>query len=239
VIAALTALGVLAVVALTVGLILMNQPKQVNVPDLTGKTQDQAQAAVVAAGLGLTRGDDVERDNCAVNTVIEQEPDPNVRVREDSLVTVRFCIGPGMVTIPASLVGSQQAAAVAALETLGLRAKVTEVDNIAPKGIVVEVPDQGKAVPKDTEVELRVSRGNQKEVPNVVGRTEAEARAILEAAGFSVGKVDVDVTDPEQAGKVQSQDPKEKTIRNVGSRVVIRVGVYEEPTPTDSPTPGP
>jgi serine/threonine-protein kinase len=194
----------------------------------------------VAAGLELIRGTDVEQPNCAVNTIIEQEPDPNVRVREDSVVTVRFCIGPGMITVPTGLLNNQQANAVALVEQAGLRPKVVEVDNIAPKGVVVKVtPAEGQAVEPESEVTLEVSKGNQKEVPPVVGRTEAEARAILEQAGFAVGTVDAEVTDPEQVGRVQSQDPKEKTIRNVGSRVVIRVGVLEEPPPTESPTPGP
>jgi serine/threonine-protein kinase len=236
VIAALTALGVLAVVALTVGLILMNQPKQVSVPDLKGKTEAEAQAAVVAAGLAFNKGA-VITGNCTKDRVEAQQPDANSRVQEQTIVTIQLCGGPGTVDVP-NVVGSTRAQAEERLRLLNLRVTVTEVDNPAPGGQVLEQdPGPGAKVAPDSEVKLKVSKGNQKPVPNVAGKSETEARAILEAAGFQVSVVDVTVQDPEQADRVQSQSPKANATANSGSRVVINVGRYEAPPTSPPPTP--
>jgi len=235
VIAALTALGVLAVVALTVGLILANQPKQVAVPDLTGKTQPEAQAALISVGLGFSLGDAISGTECTVNTVVEQDPDPKAQVRQDSVVTVQLCSGPGMVTVP-PVVGSTQAAAEQTLRNAKLRPKAVQVDSEAPLGQVTKVtPEAGQNIPENSEVTIEVSKGNQKKVPDVVGRTQAEAKAIIEAAGFKFFAVPVPVADPDQVGKVQSQDPKKDTVKNVGTNVTVRVGELEEPPPTTPP----
>ena len=59
-------------------------------------------------------------------------------------------------------------------------------------------------------------------VPNVVGKTEAQARSILESAGFTVGRVTYKPSD-RPAGEVLDQDPDGGTSRATGSVVDLWV----------------
>ena len=66
------------------------------------------------------------------------------------------------------------------------------------------------------------SNGALKLVPDVVGKTEADAKATLQ--GFSIDKKDQDVTDPQQVGKVISMTPAAGTGAATGSAVQIVIG---------------
>ena len=86
-------------------------------------------------------------------------------------------------------------------------------------------------------VTLTVSRG-PKAVPDVVGKTENQARQLLEEAGFQVSVLP-DNASTEDKGKVTQQSPGPGTPLNSGSTVTILVSTYEPPPPTPTPTPTP
>ena len=99
--------------------------------------------------------------------------------------------GPGAFTsVPANLVGVEQARAVAALESAGLAYTATEAfDPQVTQGLVIAVnPEEGNRIRKDGEVDLIVSKGpDLRDVPGVVpGMPLAEAQTALETAGFVV-----------------------------------------------------
>ena len=73
-------------------------------------------------------------------------------------------------------------------------------------------------------------------VPNVVGRTQAQATSILRGAGFVVNVVQQPDPDPKNDGIVLQQVPASGK-RPVGSTVTIYVG-QKEPSPSPSPSPG-
>ena len=101
--AVLAALGVLAVVALVVGVILTNrsnepQVQQVAVPDLTGQSEDQAKTAISAAGLVPAAGE-VVKDDCEKGQVADWSS-KGLSVDPGTTVTYRMCAGPDQVPIP-------------------------------------------------------------------------------------------------------------------------------------------
>ena len=61
-------------------------------------------------------------------------------------------------------------------------------------------------------------------VPDVIGRTEAAATAMLQSAGFKVKTQEVLVTDDADDGRVQDQSPNAGTEAEEGSTVTITVG---------------
>jgi serine/threonine-protein kinase len=61
-------------------------------------------------------------------------------------------------------------------------------------------------------------------VPSVVGSSEDNAIAALEAQGFQVDTQDQEVIDPSQDGKVISQSPSGGSDQDAGSTVTIVVG---------------
>ncbi|HYN94857.1 MAG TPA: Stk1 family PASTA domain-containing Ser/Thr kinase [Pilimelia sp.] len=239
VLAALSALGVLAVVALAAGLIISNQQAdKVTVPRVIGLNGTAAQAELTRLGLNMQSGPAVTNATCRKDLVTGQQPGEGTRIDKGGAVTVNVCAGPGTVNVPTGLVGSTRDAAEQTLSDRGLRPQFVDVDSGAPKGQVVAVPAQGKAVPPNSLVEVRLSRGNMVGVPGVVGESEEAARAILSQAGF---RVSVRFDDEGGApGEVISQNPTSREPAKRGSTVTITVQ-EAPPEPTDQPTqsPGP
>ncbi|MGB2571390.1 Stk1 family PASTA domain-containing Ser/Thr kinase [Micromonospora citrea] len=239
VIAAFAALGVLAVIALVAALLLQpDDPEKVQVPNLAGQDQAAAFAEIQKAGLVPVAGDQVFDSNCKKGTVAKQSPEPGSTLEQNRQVTVNICGGKPEVKIPSGLKGSRVESAEARLEDLKLDPKIVEKDSDESAGIVLDVsPAEGQAVPEGTEVTLTVSKGNVREVPDVVGLSQEEATRQLTNAGF---KVNVDLgreVPAAEAGKVISQDPKGDSKRTRNSTVTIVVSVPEpSQEPSTSPT---
>ncbi|SDY21024.1 serine/threonine protein kinase [Micromonospora pattaloongensis] len=239
VLATLSALGVLAVVALIAGLIFAMQepdgPKQVALESFVGKPANTAEAQLRTAGFVVT-STPKEQDDCKTPTVLAQTPPGGQQVDEGSPVELVVCAPPDTVVVP-PLVGLTEDDARKQLTERNLQAKVEYVNSTEPQGRVVKVPQQGKAVKKDATVELQVSKGNQAVVPNVVGESEGTARRLLTDAGFTVN-VEEGQPGP-RPGTVVDQNPRAGRTATKGSQVTIVVTPeqQEEPTPDPSPTP--
>jgi eukaryotic-like serine/threonine-protein kinase len=232
---ALTLLGVLAVAALGIGLYVANHSKaQVPVPDLKGQTSDDASRLLNEAKLkpSPTQFND---PTCKQNTVTDQSPAANTKVDEGSTVSYKICLGPGQTSVP-QLIGLNQAAAEQALAANHLVGKFTPVNSDQPAGNVVDSdPKPGTPVKQNSTVNVSVSKGNQKKVPPVVGKTEADAKATIVAAGFKVNAVSQETTDSTQVGKVVNQDPDGGTITDP-SKTTVTIFVGRSVTPTSQAT---
>jgi serine/threonine-protein kinase len=212
------------------------------VPNVVG--QDKERATILIRNAGLEPQAVAKEDpSCESNRVLRQDPPQGSRVDENSRVTFEWCAGPGEVTIP-PVAGLPEARAKSELEDLGLTVTVTPTDSSLPAGTAIETdPVAGEKVAGDSTIVLKVSKGNLKKVPNVVGRTEAEARAVLETTGFLSGNIEVleaTTDDPDRNGRVMFQDPVADSERDPASTTIrITVGVYNDPQPTNTPTPTP
>ena len=133
------------------------------------------------------------------------------------------------------VVGQNKDDAAAQLRSDGLRVVLTERDADEPKDQVVEMqPPAGTEVSDGSKVTLFWSDGPE-EVPNVVGKTEAEATKLIEDAGFKVSRV-TDSAGPEKKGTVTQQSPSAGQTLDKGSTVTIVVSTYVEPTAPPSPS---
>lgn len=109
-------------------------------------------------------------------------------------------------TVP-KLLGSDETAAVAALKAAGLTSVTTSrIMDPHPAGTVLtqNSPD-GTVEPTGSQVLITVSLG-QTQVPNVLSRSESDAKASVTQAGLAVGSVSY-VNDCVDAGSVRNQDP--------------------------------
>ena len=102
-------------------------------------------------------------------------------------------LGTGRFTSAPKVEGLDRVAAVAALREAGL--KVTEgkpvySDDVAKDLVVDQDPDAGERLEKGAVVTIHLSLGvKMVKVPNVLGKTEKDARALLARAGLGVGEV--------------------------------------------------
>ncbi|TDW30588.1 transglycosylase domain-containing protein [Cryobacterium psychrophilum] len=106
------------------------------------------------------------------------------------------------------------------------------IDSALPEGTVASTnPAGGTTADRGSTVRVSSSNGSGVVIPDTVGKTEAEAKAILTAAPyeFKVTKTDQDVTDPNQNGKVISMSPEGGTGAKPGAAVTIVVGKMTPP----------
>jgi serine/threonine-protein kinase len=239
VLVALGVLGVLAVVALIVGLMLNSQdPRQVAVPSVIGMTPAEAEARLTAGDLGALAGDPFVGE-CQVEEgqIESQEPAAETTVDENSTVTYHLCGGPEEVAVP-QIVGSSQENAEVLLDEAGLVPEFEEVDSDRPEGEVVSAdPSPGTLVEVGSTVTVEVSRSNLLAVPEVLGQTLAQATATLEARGLVVDDVPAGAApeSPDQVGRVAAQDPAPGAQALEGDTVTIEI--YQEGAELAVPTP--
>ncbi len=241
VIAALSTLGVLAVAALTTGLILANRPKTTVVPDLANLPVAEAEQVLAGASLAGRAGDPTT-GNCTVDRIVEQTPKKGESARQDDTVTYRVCAGPNTKQVP-SLQGVNRLGAEATLKSLNLKYVFEEIDSELTKDLVVNTdPVAGTVVPENSTVKVRVSKGHKKPVPNVVGMSEEDARAKLTADGFNVKVLNHGTYLPagnSKIGTVAQQEPGASNNLVVADKTTVTIYISRvEPssTPTATPT---
>lgn len=76
------------------------QPQPAVVPDLRGKTLEEANVAIGLAGLHLGQTEPVRDPNFAANTVAWQVPDPGTPLQPGNVVTVTLSLGPEPTPVP-------------------------------------------------------------------------------------------------------------------------------------------
>jgi beta-lactam-binding protein with PASTA domain len=124
-----------------------------------------------------------------------------------------------------SVVGQQVDRATQVLENDGFKVTANQVANTDhPTGqVFAQNPIGGQMADVGSTVTLTVSKGTgQKEVPNVIGMTQAAAQNALQTASF-VPRVNTQNSDTVPAGQVISQSPQGGSKADPGSEVDITV----------------
>ena len=134
---------------------------QVDVPDLSGMTQDQARSTLKSVGLELGNVTSVDSEK-EKDRIVAQDPATGTKVKKGSTVGVSVSNGKAaQVEIP-TVVGMGRDDAEAQLKALGLTVTVEEVTGNQPAGQVLSVePGEGSKVDKNSTVKLKVSKGAQ------------------------------------------------------------------------------
>jgi len=223
------AAGVMVAENTPVNLTVSKGPAPVAVPNVVGMTQAAAEAALTGVGLAVGAVTEDLSATVPAGQVISQNPAAGVEVAPGASVDLVVSKGPAPVTVP-NVVGLTQAAAESALTGAGLAVgTVTEsFSETVPLGQVMsQSPASGVSVVPGTAVNLEVSKGpapaGDKEVPNVVGMTQAEAGEALVAAELTLGAVTEAFSAAVPAGQVISQNPAAGVMLAAGTPVNIVV----------------
>ena len=160
----------------------------VSVPDLVGKTLNQAKALLEKSDLVLGSAEQRTSDAPA-GTVISQDPEAELRALRGSELNLVIAVQ-AMATVP-GVTGLMLDAAKKAIR--GAKLVLGSVKTrVAPKpaGTVLEqTPQKGASVPAGSAVSLVVSKSDQVEVPSVVKKKLADAKTTLLKAGLKLGAV--------------------------------------------------
>lgn len=214
-------------------------PGQAEVPDVKGLEVEAAVRRLESAGF-QAEVEERPSQTVAEGEVIRTDPPGGTTLQQGATVTVFGSSGPPMVRMPA-LIGLQQDVAVARLEARDLEAEVTEREDSAPAGQVLEQdPAPGERVAVDSVVRLVVSSGvEQVAVPDLVGVLRPDAVDTLRAMGLVPAVSEQAVSDRSQSNVVLQQSPDAGATLAEGGTVRLVVGRYLAPAPEPTPEPEP
>lgn len=213
------------------------------IPDVTGTILAEAQRILSEAkflpGAVTSETSDLPKD-----TVIRTNPPANELVKAGTTVDIVLSGGPDTEIIP-NVVGQTQQAATNLLSGAPYDFEVSIIEEAStsiPEGSVIRTePAVGGQLAPGSPITIIVSTGTEQViVPPVVGRTEAQAIAQLEAARLrgNVTYVNVPAGDA-NAGRVISQNPTAGTKVAPDSAVGLQVGRAVAPPTTAPPTTAP
>ncbi len=184
------------------------------VPQLVGLTEAEARNQVSQFGWNVEVVKE-RSDTVAAGQIISTNPVLGVNIAKRSTLTLVVSEGPTLSQL-SELTGLTFDAATAALTELGLKAVRADIpDEVVVAGTVVSwsIPDQptlkaGDSVVKGTSVALNVSSGPAlRDVPNLVGKTLAEATKTLTDMGLLVVEAPAQGHPEIPAGQISIQLP--------------------------------
>ncbi len=208
--------------------------KEVKVPNLVGKTQEEAEKALKAKGLKLKVKAKQESPEYEEGYIISQDPKDGTKVEKESVITVVVSSGKTeeKETVP-DVSGKSQDEARDELEELGFVVKVsTEFETseeFDQDEVIRTTPSAGEEVAKGSEITLIISSGEDKpEIPNLLGKTKKEAGRILNDLGINFTTEEV-YNDSYKAGQVCYQSKKAGTRVESGSSITLQISKGKKP----------
>lgn len=219
--------------------------KKVEMVDVIGKTQNEAEEAIIKAELKYTFQYIETTDDSLIGKVESTDPVAGTTVNAGTQVTVVLYKGKNEVNIKMpDLSDKSEADAKKELEDLGFDINNVSVerayDNEVEEGYVITQngPKVGEETPSTAKIGLVVSLGKPI-IPDIVGKTKSEAEELLDKYSLKLGKVTGKHDDKVEAGKIISINGYSVNDSvNIGTAidVVISLGVEQTPAPTEPST---
>ncbi|MEU1073693.1 MULTISPECIES: Stk1 family PASTA domain-containing Ser/Thr kinase [unclassified Streptomyces] len=205
----------------SVTVVISSGPEMVKVPDIGGKSLDDAKKALTDAGLtpgAVTEEFDEDIDQ---GSVVSTEPAAGARRRADTAVALVVSKGAPIET--PGVVGDSVEDATSALKDAGLEVTIAPEQVNSPEeagSVAAQSAAEGSRLAKGDTVTLTVSKGPRMvTVPKVTGKKSDDAKKELEKAGF---KVKVDHGFPFLSDEIASQSVEAGSQAPEGSTITIK-----------------
>lgn len=196
---------------------------QVEMIDVTGMTFDEAKKALKKVNLGIKDGGKQSSDKYAAGEIISQSEDKGDMIKKNTTITVVISSGVGEITVP-DVKGLDETSAINKLQDNGFKYSrdYQNSDTVANGQVISQTPEAGSQAKKGDSISIIVSQGKAPVVvPNVVGKSETDARNELTGAGLSVTNVTKDYSDTVPAGNVISQSIADGKYVDAGSNISL------------------
>ena len=219
--------------ALTLG-----RAKEVQVPDLSNMTLEQAQEEAKKLKIKIQVQEEKYHLEIPEGQIIEQDPkyQNNYKIKEGSTIKVIVSKGQEIVKMP-KVVGLKRDEAINLLKETGLEYEVKEEnsDDIE-KGIVIkQETEEGKEIQKDDEIPagtkiiIRVSMGiEQVEVPDLSGKTESEAKTAISNAKLKWKSTEKISDSSKPNGVVVNQSISNGSMVDKNTEITITINEFDE-----------
>lgn len=208
--------------------------KEVQIPNLVGASQAEAKQKMEDAKLVYVELEPQYSPDIPEGYVISQEPKymDNYTVKQKTEVKVVLSKGQELTTVP-KVIGMKKEEAITALEEKNLLAEIIEeTSKTVEEGYVVsQETKENTEVNAGETVKIHVSTGTgieQVSVPHVIGKTESEARKLLEDNKLKVKQVIYEEDKTKDDGKVLKQDKTAGETVDEGTEITLTVNKIEQ-----------
>lgn len=229
----ISVIAAVVVIGTIVGILVYNnskkqaeENKEIEVPNLVGRVYDEVVEEYSKQGIEIIKDKVEYSSEQPEGSVISQTPEKGTKTK-DKKIKVVVSKGQKMVEVP-DVTGKDIKVATYELEdTLGFKIEREDVvsEKVASGIIISQDAKKGETLPYGSTIKLQVSKGDGKEtvvVPNVLGKTESDAKSALEALGLTVSvKYSEDKTKSNGVVIAQSY-PQNQTLKQ-GTLVEITV----------------
>jgi eukaryotic-like serine/threonine-protein kinase len=197
-------------------------PHHVTVPNLRGLSVEDARAQVEHLGLVPQMAHGAFSPNIPAGRVISTSPDAGTTLKRGQLITIVPSLGPPHVAVP-DLSGETVKQATKQLKAVDLQLgePTHAFSKTVPAGRIISQSQTGKVAEGDT-IDVVVSDGPPPTgIPDVTGKTQAQATKIIEAAGFTV-TLETGFSDTVLKGSVISTTPPGGKEAPYGSAITLK-----------------
>lgn len=202
-----------------------NKVEEISMPDLTGQninniTNDDTYKDLKIEIISTDYTNDYEKD-----IIFEQNIRPGQRVKKNTLVRVKVSLGKKLIEVPDTY-NSDYNQAQQELKNLGFNFTIVRQfdSNIAIDRVIKTEPAKGNHVAKGTEIKIYVSMGKQTQnvtVPNLIGKTESEAKTLLDSLKIKYNISYVNSKEPK--GNVVNQSVSPNSVIEEGALIELSI----------------
>ena len=199
--------------------------KDVQIPNLVGLTTDEAKSKLSQSNLVYEiAGEEYDKD-VPKGHIISQEPAfvENYKIKEKNTVKVVISKGQETFIVP-KVIGMEKDKALEALEKLKVEVK-EEYDKKIQEGYVISQSiDANTTINAGENITITISKGIETViVPNLIGKTEEEARKEIESVGLKLNTVTNEEDTSKEDGKVLKQSLDAGSTVEKDSNITITV----------------
>lgn len=221
--------------------------QEITVPDLTGKTAEEAQKALTVSGLKYAKGAAEYSDSMEKDHVVRQDIAAGETVAKDTVVTYYLSLGSEGTSVP-NVVGQREGAATTTLNNAGfyVNADYAPSDTVESGLVISQSPAAGEKLKDGESVNIVVSTGKTKSTYSVSVYGNGGGSVTTSASSVTEGDSVVITITPNsgyEVASVSGLDDWSKTggtytLPNVKSNISISVTFQEvKPNPTPDPEP--
>ncbi|MFL0363017.1 Stk1 family PASTA domain-containing Ser/Thr kinase [Pseudobacillus sp. 179-B 2D1 NHS] len=214
-------------------------PKEVKIPDVSGKQLDEAVSKLVTDGFKVGETKKQFSDQVPEGIVIKTDPAAGRTMQEGDTVNIYISSGKEAIAV-ADYSGKSFDDAKEELEKAGFKSveqKTTHDDSEAGTIIDQDPEPENKVIPEDTTVTLTVSTGPEK-IPliDLTDYNEKSLKDYAESTGLNIEVARENYSDSVSKGLVISQYPSSGTELNKGDKVQVTISKGKKEIPPKTVT---
>ncbi len=208
-------------------------PDDGHIPRVVGMSYDAAASQLEKDGFHAIKGQKRFHKTIPQDVVLEQSPLAGSLQKRGADVTLAVSGGQATATVP-EVAGSSQQQAQIAIENAGFTfgSISQQTSNLARGAVISSVPPAGTTAELPAAVNIIMSQGSSTiQLPDLTGRTLADARSSLEQLGLHLGATSRDTTSFMPENTVLGQAPVAGATVSAGSSVSLRISSFPPPAP--------